>query len=522
MASVVRDQIIDEIKESVYFSVMADESKDISKKEQISLVLRFYSHKQINECFMEFKPASGLDAMSLANSILESFQSYGLDVASSLVGQGYDGASVMSGCNAGVQQRIREHAPLAHYVHCYAHRLNLILVDCCKSVAEVRDFFALLERLYVFVSGSSMHLKWIEMQNRMFPGEPVRQLQKLSDTRWACRVIACRNIRDRLGALKQLLEEISDDRDSDRAVEARGLLAQLDFKFVLVLHFACKFLGMIQILSAHLQSPDVDLGRAVSLLDALREELQDLRNNVETAEELFSAAEKQCADIEISITFTAARGRRRRQLPDRLQSDSAFVETSVGHREEISNRDVFRIEIILPVIDCLMSELNRRFSDQACAIMQGIQALNPSGDCFLNIAKLDQFAKQYDSDLDDFHHELHQLDRMLQRNKAKEESSPLHTLLDLVRFLEPFAEAFHETFRLAKIAIILPASSASCERSFSTMKLIKTYLRNSMGDRRLSNLALLSVESTRTQNLDLNIVVDEFDARHKNRNINLH
>jgi hypothetical protein len=58
---------------------------------------------------------------------------------------------------------------------------------------------------------------------------------------------------------------------------------------------------MIQILSAHLQSPDVDLGRAVSLLDALREELQDLRNNVETAEELFSAAEKQCADIEISI-----------------------------------------------------------------------------------------------------------------------------------------------------------------------------------------------------------------------------
>ncbi len=38
---------------------------------------------------------------------------------------------------------------------------------------------------------------------------------------------------------------------------------------------------------------------------------------------------------------------------------------------------------------------------------------------------------------------------------------------------------------------------------------------------RLSNLGLLSIVSVRAQHLDLNIVVDEFDARHKNRKINL-
>ena len=287
-----------------------------------------------------------------------------------------------------------------------------------------------------------------------------------------------------------------------------------------MLHITCKFLGVINTLSTHLQSPELDLGRAVLLLDALRAELQELRINVETAENLFLIAEKQCNDIDISTTLTAARGRRRQQLPDRLQS--SFVDTPVGHRAEISSRDSFRIEIIIPVIDCLLSELNRRFSDQACDIMLGIQAFNPSGDTFLNVTNINKFAMLYNSDLDDLHHELYQLNRMVQRNKLKEEPHPLCTSLDLVAFLVPFSEAFHETFRLAKIAIVIPTSSATCERSFSAMKLIKTYLRNSMGDRRLSNIALLSIESERAQHLDLNIVVDEFDARHNNRNINLH
>ena len=56
----------------------------------------------------------------------------------------------MSGSVSGIQQRIRESAPMAIYVHCYAHRLNLVLVDVCKSIAEAIAFFALLERLYVF------------------------------------------------------------------------------------------------------------------------------------------------------------------------------------------------------------------------------------------------------------------------------------------------------------------------------------------------------------------------------------
>jgi len=57
--------------------------------------------------------------------------------------------SVISGVNKDVQQLVSQSAPLAIYVQCYAHKFNLILVDACKSFPEARDFFALLERLYV-------------------------------------------------------------------------------------------------------------------------------------------------------------------------------------------------------------------------------------------------------------------------------------------------------------------------------------------------------------------------------------
>ena len=53
-----------------------------------------------------------------------------------------------------VQRRVREFAPNAVYIHCYAHVLNLALVDSVKSIGEASEFFHLLEALYVFVSSS--------------------------------------------------------------------------------------------------------------------------------------------------------------------------------------------------------------------------------------------------------------------------------------------------------------------------------------------------------------------------------
>ena len=53
------------------------------------------------------------------------------------------------------------------------------------------------------------------------------------------------------------------------------------------------------------------------------------------------------------------------------------------------------------------------------------------------------------------------------------------------------------------------------------MKLVKTFLRNSITSERLDNNALLSVESKCPENIDLDSFVDEFDSRHDYRMIKL-
>jgi hypothetical protein len=180
----------------------------------------------------------------------------------------------------------------------------------------------------------------------------------------------------------------------------------------------------------------------------------------------------------------------------------------------------FAVAYYLPVIDTMISELNRRFCPDSCALMRGVHCLNPTSKSFLNLDLLQAFASRYAIDEQDLLHEVHQARRLIERKAA--EGLVLHTMQEFAAFLDPFKDAFVCLFSLVKIALVLPVNTASCERSFSTMRQIKSYLRNSMADDRLSNLAVLSCEFTRAKLLDMDLVVDEFDGKHKNRRIALH
>lgn len=61
-----------------------------------------------------------------------------------------------------------------------------------------------------------------------------------------------------------------------------------------------------------------------------------------------------------------------------------------------------------------------------------------------------------------------------------------------------------------KLYLTICVFVASCERSFSKLKLIKTYLRSTMSENRLNGLALLSIEKGRMVNIDFDTVIDDF------------
>ena len=139
-----------------------------------------------------------------------------------------------------------------------------------------------------------MHKKWCDAQKELYPDEPVRQLQRLSDTRWACLVVACRNVRDRLDALIVTLEDAAEGGHSDRSVEAIGLLSHINFNFVLLLHLCCDLLGKIHSVSTQLQSSTLDLSAAVVLLKNLIECLKECRQSDSFVDCLHCSAEAIC------------------------------------------------------------------------------------------------------------------------------------------------------------------------------------------------------------------------------------
>lgn len=145
---------------------------------------------------------------------------------------------------------------------------------------------------------------------------------------------------------------------------------------------------------------------------------------------------------------------------------------------------------------------------------------DPTSQSFLNLEILQEFASRYSIDEQDLIHEVYQAKRLLERKAV--DGQVIQTMQDLAAFIYPFKDAFAALFSLIKIGLVLPVNTASCERSFSTMRQIKTYLRNSMADDRLSNLSVLSCEFERAKLLHTELVVDEFDAKHQNRRIALH
>jgi len=93
------------------------------------------------ERFWGFFIPSGHDAKSLFDSIKDNLKEVS-ENTDKLISQSYDGAAVMSGRFSGVQKLIRDEYKYAHFVHCYAHQLNLILSKATTQNRDVRIFFS--------------------------------------------------------------------------------------------------------------------------------------------------------------------------------------------------------------------------------------------------------------------------------------------------------------------------------------------------------------------------------------------
>lgn len=83
-------------------------------------------------------------------------------------------------------------------------------------------------------------------------------------------------------------------------------------------------------------------------------------------------------------------------------------------------------------------------------------------------------------------------------------------LFKISHILHKVQNAFPETLKIISILMTLPATTATNERFFSSLKRVKNYLRLTMGDDRLSDLLVINVESNEASKINLEEAVDKF------------
>ncbi len=145
---ILRD-IISEVCQAKYYTIIADKVTDLSNKEQLSLTLRYVLNGRVKEVFVDFIFVERITGEVLAHSILQWLTTWNLP-HSDIRGQCYDGASSMSGAKSGCMASIKQKAPKAVYFHCASHRLNLAIVSACKISAfqNVQSYIGKIARFF--------------------------------------------------------------------------------------------------------------------------------------------------------------------------------------------------------------------------------------------------------------------------------------------------------------------------------------------------------------------------------------
>lgn len=91
------------------------------------------------------------------------------------------------------------------------------------------------------------------------------------------------------------------------------------------------------------------------------------------------------------------------------------------------------------------------------------------------------------------------------------------TLSDVLQKLDQ--NVFANLYKLMQVALTLPISSASCERSFSVMRRIKTWIRSSMNQDRFTDMSILHIERDISNIIESENILNNFAL--KNRRIDL-
>ncbi|XP_044749776.1 zinc finger MYM-type protein 1-like [Coccinella septempunctata] len=469
-----------EIDNAEFLGIMADETTDVSSKLQTVLIFRYCKDGKPVERFWEFFKSEQQTAEVLSNLILKALEPLVAKNPNKLIAQSYDGAAVMSGKQSGVQARIKEKYPVAHFVHCYAHQLNLIMSQASSQNNDVRLFFGNLSEIPAFFSNSCQRVAFLDRIVK-------RKIPRSVPTRWNFKSRTVNVVFEYKEELIECMEEIEESpgvnvSTKTQAGAIRRLLQEKSFVFWLT--FFHYVMPHVDIFFNELQRRLIDSVQIGKCLKKFKESISNIRNE---------------------------------KLYDILNEAKALQVTETKRRK--LNEDTWRASAI-EVCDVIINVAEDRFAytDQ----------LNAA-----NLFICERFELYDRSFPDDYFKRTIESYPMLEKNRLKTELTLLYSSAEyrtfsscavLLSFIidSNLQEVFTETIKLLNILVTMPMTTVEAERNFSSLKRIKTFLRSTMSQDRLNALACLSIEQKLIRSIpDFNEkVIDKF-ALKKDRRIDL-
>ena len=179
---VVENDIIQDLQVCSFYSLMADESTDISVSKNLILYVRYIKSCKSLTRYLKLITLTQGDAETIYTAISHLLRDNNIDKRK-LVGWASDGAEVMLGIRSGVQARLKQDVPYLTSIHCVAHREVLAARQAADAIPYFQRVEGIIKSLYGYVSHSSVRMELLHEVLRILE-TPEIQLKRPQHIRW--------------------------------------------------------------------------------------------------------------------------------------------------------------------------------------------------------------------------------------------------------------------------------------------------------------------------------------------------
>jgi hypothetical protein len=211
----------------------------------------------------------------------------------------------------------------------------------------------------------------------------------------------------------------------------------------------------------------------------------------------------QARKWKIDTNFLGKRQPRIKRHFDELTSDFRFA-----NREQL-----FKVHVFYFVLDRIHAQINQRFMGMR-NITNCFEVLEPKNIVKLPEADILKLCKKFQNQYPEMISSEFQVQFLYAISIVKNELKGNMSIKAFAQLLltkySCLESEFSEIYTAFMLFFTLPVTVASVERSFSKLKIIKDYKRNSISQTRLRDLAILTIEHTEATKMDLKELITNF------------